>query len=72
VNHFDGRERTYPVMYSHDPIGIVGDECQSVLYRMEARLTTIRQLVVYVKLVLSTELMPIVLLCLWEDEDDTQ
>ena len=64
ANDLDRRERPYTIVYTYYTFCIVRNQCQSMLYAVEARLTTIGQLVVNGEVVFFTELSPVVLLCL--------
>ena len=59
-------------MDTYDSLGIVRNECQTVLHAMEARLATIGQLIFDIKVILLAEFLPIVLLCLGQHEDNLQ
>ena len=68
----DAGEGAHAVVDSHHALGIVGNQCQSVLYGMEARLAAVGQLVVHVEVILAAQLSPIVLLRLGQHQDDLQ
>ena len=57
-------------MYAHYALGIVGNQGQSVLYRVETGLPAVGQLIVFVELMLLAKLLPVVLLSLGEHQDD--
>ena len=59
-------------MHSHYSLGIVGNEGETVLHAMEACLTTICQSVFHGEVVFLTQLFPILLLSLRQDEDNLE
>ena len=65
-------EGAHAVVDADNTLGIVGDEGQSVLYAMEARLAAVGQLILHAEIVLLAQLQPIVLLCSGQHEDDLQ
>ena len=65
-------EGSHTVVDTYDSLGIVRNECQTVLHAMEARLATIGQLIFDIKVILLAEFLPIVLLCLGQHKDNLQ
>ena len=59
-------------MHTHDTLGIVGHQGESVLYGVESGLSAIGELVLHVKLIFLAELSPVVLLGLWQYEYDLE
>ena len=59
-------------MHSHHASGLVGNQAQSVLHGMEARLTAIGDNVFHMEVVLPAQLMPIRLLVVWQHKDNAQ
>ena len=59
-------------MYPDDALGIIGNQCQSILHGMETRLSAIGQLILHIKMILFAEPAPIVLLCLGQYKDNLQ
>ena len=76
----DAGEGAYTIMDTHHTLNIVGNECQSVLHGMEARLASVSQEVRVSTYplrrkgegILLTKLSPVVLLCFRQNEDNLQ
>ena len=72
TDNIDAGERTYTVVYADNALGIVGNQCQTVLHRMEARLAAIGQQVLHLEVIFFAELLPISLLRLGQHKDNLQ
>ena len=72
ADDLDRREGPYTIVYTHYAFCVVRNQSQSVLYAVEARLAAISQLVIDSEIVFFTELSPIVLLSLGQDQNDLQ
>ena len=72
ANHVNAGEGAHSIMHTNYSLCIVRNLCEAVLYRMEACFASICQLVVYVESVFLAKFLPIVLLCLGQDEDNLQ
>ena len=59
-------------MYSYDATGIIGDEQETILDGMKTCFTTLGQLIIYIEMILFTQLFPIFLLDFRQYEDDMQ
>ena len=72
TDNIDAGERTYTVVYANHALGIVGNQCQTVLHRMEASLAAIGQQVLHLEVIFFAELLPISLLRLGQHKDNLQ
>ena len=59
-------------MHADHSFCIVWHECETVLYGVEARLSAIGNLMFHFEVIILTELLPVVLLCLWQHEYDLE
>ena len=72
TDHLDAGEGAHAVVHTHHALGIIGHEGEPVLHGVEAGLSAISKLILHVEVVLFAEPVPVVLLGLWEHEDDLE
>ena len=67
---FHRREGTHAVMNGHHALGIVGYQREGILDTEKALTAAVGYRVVFGEMMLLAEMVPIVLLILWQYEDD--
>ena len=67
---FHRREGAHAVVNGHHALGIVGNPRESVQDAVETSLSTVGNLARYRKMVLAAQFPPVVLLVVWQYEDD--
>ncbi len=70
--HLHRGEGSHAVVDAHHAVGIVGYQGQTVLHGVETGLTAVGQQIVNLEMVFLAELLPVVLLCHRQHQDDLQ
>ena len=70
--HLHRRERSYPIVHTHQSLCIIRNQLQAVLDGVEARLAAISNGIVFHELVFIAQRLPVFLLLFGEHKDDVQ